>query len=144
MPRIIRKKNEEDKLVWRINRRTKEGVYKIHNKFSQAKYCTKVTLKGFENLPSGFYTNDGYGLTAAGTYLLQELYDKFDKKVELTVSSNGPTRLDGRGRTTKAIIQHRKLAQINEAVRAVKRKKNEDIRAEVRNFLAREFNQFRS
>lgn len=140
MPNIVEKKNEGGEVYFRLNKKTKKGKYTIFSNSSQHKYCESVLLEGFDRLPSGFYTNDGIGLTAAGNFLLQEISDKYgSKKVELTVAASGVAKLDGRGKKIKARIPHAALADINADVRATKRARNEEIRAEVRGFLAKHY-----
>ena len=109
MGNVIQKKNEHGKVVWRINRKTKKGYYRVGAKYAQSRYCSKILLEGFVRLPSGFYSQDGYGLTGSGSFLLRELYEKFEKKIDLTIAATGASRLDGRGHTTTAIISHRAL-----------------------------------
>jgi hypothetical protein len=142
MKNTIEKINNDGQLVWKINRKSKIGQYKILKKDGQGKYCSKIRLEGFERLPSGFYRNDGYGLTAGGNILLQEIFNKFGKKVALTITVAGPARLDGRGQMTKAIIPHPALADLNASVRAIKYKRNEETRAVIQNFLGVNFRQF--
>lgn len=144
MANVIQKKNEEGKLIWRFNRKTQKGYYRILKKYAQSKYCQKINFEGFTRLPSGFYKNDGYGLTGAGSFLLQELYQKFHKIIDLTIVAKGPSRFDGRGRTATAKIPHALLSRLNASIRAVKRRRNEELRAEVQNFLADQFSQFRN
>jgi hypothetical protein len=145
MPNVVEKKNEADEVYFRLNKKTKKGKYTIFPKSSQHKYCERVLLEGFDRLPSGFYTNDGIGLTAAGNFLLQEISNKYGgKKVDLTIVARGQSKLDGRGRKVKATIPHEALTDINGDVRATKRARNEEIRAEVRGFLAAHYKtQFR-
>lgn len=140
MSDAITKKNEEGEVFLRINKKTKKGAYTIFPKSSQHKFCERVYLEGFDRLPSGFYTNDGIGLTGAGVYILQELSDKYrGKKVSLTLVAKGAAKLDGRGKVVKATIPHTSLSEINGDVRATKRERNEEIRAEVRGFLAMQY-----
>lgn len=142
MGNVIQKKNEDGKIIWRVNRKTKKGYYRVGDKYFQSKYCKRILLEGFVRLPSGFYTKDGYGLAASGSFLLQELYEKFRKKIDLTIAATGNSRLDGRGRKATARILHPALAKLNQSMRSVKRKKNEELRAEVKNFLGEQFSQF--
>ena len=83
------KKNEDGKVFCRINSKTKRGQYFILKDTGQYKYCEKIELEGFENLPSGFWTNNGYGLTNAGTFILQEIHDKYGKKIALKIVAPG-------------------------------------------------------
>ena len=144
MGNVIQEKNADGKIIWRINRKTKKGYYRLRAKESQTKHCKKIELEGFVRLPSGFWRNDAYGLTGAGGRLLQELYERFGKQVNLTIAATGQSRLDGRGRVTTVRIPHEVLAKLNAAVRGVKRKRNEEIRVEVQTFLGKQLSQFRS
>lgn len=142
MGNVIQKKNEDGKIIWRVNRKTKKGYYRVGDKYFQSKYFKRILLEGFVRLPSGFYTKDGYGLAASGSFLLQELYEKFSKKIDLTIAATGNSRLDGRGRITTVRILHTALSGLNQSMRSVKRKRNEELRAEVKNFLGEQFSQF--
>src|SRR5690606_2689903 len=105
MADLIQKKNDEDLIYAQVNKKTKKGWYKILPLSNQNAYCEKVILGGFDRLPAGFYTNNGYGLTGAGFSILQEISQQYGgKKVELTVSAKGVAKLDGRGRKVKATI----------------------------------------
>ena len=68
MANIFEKKNEDNLPFFRLNRETKKGKYTILPKSSQYKYCEVVYVTGFDRLPSGFYTNDGIGLTGSGIF----------------------------------------------------------------------------
>lgn len=139
MVSILEKKNDDGEVFWRINRKTKKGHYSIFDGFSQHKYCEKVFLEGFDYFPSGFYTKDGIGLTAAGSYIFQELFAKYKKKIHLTLITRGAAELDGRGKTVRVRLPHPALTNVNAEVRTTKRIKNEEIKAEVRQFLAANF-----
>lgn len=139
MSSILEKKSSTGEVFFRINRNTKRGHYVIFDRFSQHKYCEKIFLEGFDHLPSGFYTKDGIGLTASGSYIFQELFYKYKKKVHLTLVAKGPAKLDGRGKTIKVRLPHPSLTDVNAEVRTTKRIKNEEIKAEVRQFLAVNF-----
>lgn len=144
MPNIHEKKNADGEVFWRINRNTKKGYYLIFDSSSQHKFCERIDLNGFDSLPPGFYTNDGIGLTAAGSFLFQEIYEKYQKKIQLTLTVGGLAKLDGRGRFTKFTLPYAALLQINATVRTVKRARNEEIKSNVRRFLASQYvNQFR-
>lgn len=139
IPKYLVKKNSEGKVFCRIDRKNKKGLYLIFQKSSQNKFCERVHLDGFEALPSGFYTNDGIGLAGGGVLIFAELFRKFEKKTELTISKNQRSRLDTRGRTIKIRVSHRALMELNAAVRATKRLRNEENRSTVRKFLSTEF-----
>lgn len=140
MANLIQKKNDDHVVYTQVNRQTKKGWYKILPLSNQHKLCEKVLLDGFDRLPTGFYTNNGYGLTGAGFSILQELSEQFgSKKVELTLSAKNVAKLDGRGRKIKATIPHQALRTINADVAATKRVRNEEVRLQVRGFLGQHF-----
>ncbi len=139
MANILQKKNKEGEVFCQINKNSKKGYYVIFDRSSQNKYCEKVFLEGFDHLPSGFYTRDGIGLTAAGNFIFQELFDKYKKKLHLTLVAKGPAKLDGRGKLTKVRLPHEALTAVNVEVRTTKRIRNEEIKVEVRQFLAANF-----
>lgn len=139
MAKDIQKQNDEGTVFFTLNKKTKKGRYSILSTSSQHKYCEAINLAGFDRLPSGFYTNNGIGLTGAGNFLFQELTAKYNKKIDLTVVASGNARLDSRGTTVKVTISHADLAEINADVRSTKRVRNEEIRAAVRCFLASQF-----
>lgn len=137
MPRSkIVKKNEDGSVFFEINRSTKRGTYIISPDYSQHKYCEKIKLEGFDRFPSGFYTNNGYGLTGAGNDLLEEIFNKYNKKISLTVTTKPGMRIDGRGRTTKVAISHELLSEINAEKRAIRSRRAAELKASVRGFLA--------
>ncbi|PKN69064.1 MAG: hypothetical protein CVU54_12195 [Deltaproteobacteria bacterium HGW-Deltaproteobacteria-12] len=148
MANIIEKKNKDDLPFFRLNRKTKKGKYTILPNFSQYKYCEVVYFTGFDRLPSGFYTNDGIGLTGSGIFLFQEISDQYKKKIELTLIADGVPKIDARGKKVRITLLYGDLSAINSEVRNTKRIRNEEIRTEVRRFLckkfSRQFKQFRS
>jgi len=77
--------------------------------------------EGFDRLPSGFYTNNGFGLTGAGVEILQEVTAKYKKKkIALTVAAKGEFRIDGRGREGALTIPHKLLTTINSEKRSIR------------------------
>ncbi|MDQ7251062.1 Shedu immune nuclease family protein [Dongia sedimenti] len=142
------KRNEKGRIFVDINRQTRSGWYHILPEYSQFKYCEKVRLKGFDHLPSGFYKNDGYGLTGAGIELFQEIFAKYRKKIALTVAASGKFRFDARGSTVAVTIPHKILTDINAEKRTIRSRRANEVQASVRGFLAthgpRQFSQFRN
>jgi len=139
MKNVITKKNKEGKIFFRLNKKTKRGTYSIFPKFNQFKFCEAVTLFGFDRLPSGFYTNDGIGLTGAGYVFLQQIFEEYDKKIALTLTPIGASKLDARTTKVSIRIPHDELTSINADVRSTKRVRNEEVRTDVRRFLAKQF-----
>jgi len=143
MSKYKEKLDESGNVIWRVHRTTLNGYYKVNAGSSQFKYCEKIILHGFIGRPSGLYDN-GFGLTAAGNFILQEIFDKFEKKVDLTLVKQGVASLDGRGRNTKVVLPIAALTKANRQISAIKRKRNTESKRAVQFFLAENFNQFAS
>jgi len=143
MKNIIEHKDEDDNLVFRINKQRKTGTYNILIEDRQGAYVNNpIKLDGFIKLPSGFY-RDGYGLTAGGNLALNEIHNKFNKKIDLTISATGQSKIDARGKILKVQFSHAQLSKLNETIRTIKRERNEDMRIEVQHFLGDTFTQFK-
>ena len=117
MSDLIIKKNKDGKPFFRLNKRTKRGMYTIFPPFSQFKYCERIALDGFDRLPTGFYTNDGIGLTGAGYVFLQQTFEKYGKKIDLTIVADGKSKFNARGRKVSVSVPHDELTSINADVR---------------------------
>jgi hypothetical protein len=139
MSDLIIKRNKDGKPFFRLNKKTKRGSYSIFPQYGQFKYCERVTLNGFDRLPTGFYTNDGIGLTGAGYVLLQQTSDKYGKKVDLSIVASGKPKFDARGKKVSVTIPHNDLIDINADVRSTKRTRNAEVRSEVLGFLGRHY-----
>jgi len=97
------KRDDAGNIIWRVHRRTLKGYYKVNPESSQFKYCERIKFLGFNGKPPGVYDN-GYGLTAAGKFLLQEVSEKYDKKVDLTLVKYGSAHLDARPKKVKVTL----------------------------------------
>lgn len=139
---IVEKQNDDDVLIWHINRRTKKGYYKILPTSSQFEYCERIDFEGFNRLPSGFYSR-GFGLTAGGPRLLREISNKYEKKVRLRIAEKESSHLDARGKYVVATVSHTELSLLNTSVRSIKSQRNEEIQTIVQSFLGQHFRQFR-
>ncbi len=143
MSLIIEHKDDDGNLVFRINKRTKKGKYHLVNADKQTEFVRgPINLEGFDRLPSGFY-KEGYGLTTAGHMILQEVYKRYSKKIRLTVTSGDKGRIDARGKYVTMVLPQKRLANIGQSIRSIKRERNAEMRAEVQNFLGQHFTQFK-
>ena len=76
--------------VYEIFPRSRKTIYYLRG--SPAKHVSKITLLGYQGLPTGLYLNrKGYGPGKKGIFLLSALKQHFSptKKLELEVSSKG-------------------------------------------------------
>ncbi len=143
MKNIIEHFNSEGELVYRINRKTKKGIYNITASDRQMEILNNpIRLEGFDRLPTGFY-QEGYGLTTAGNLIVQEISGRYGKKIDLTVTASGPGRIDARGKTVSLVLSHQQVSKVSQSVRNIKRERNEEMRIEVQHFLGDAFRQFK-
>src|ERR1700678_2749451 len=80
--------------VYEIYSRPKQTVYYVRG--GQAKHVDRITLSGYQGLPSGLYLNrKGYGPGKKGFFLLAGMKQHLSptKRLELTISSTGERRI---------------------------------------------------
>jgi hypothetical protein len=135
------KLTDDGKVIWRLNTKTRNGYYKVRADSGQFKYCKRVALRGFNALPSGLW-REGYGLTAGGSFILQELYDKYKRPIELTLDSKKESRITQKAHRIGVTLNSAALTGINAQVRSIKNKKNEETRQGVKHFLFAQFSEF--
>ena len=117
MTDVIEHKNQDDEMVYRIDKRARRGEYYILIGDRQGEFVNNpIVIDGFTKLPSGFY-KDGYGLTGGGNLALSEIRDKFDKNIDLTINNTNSSKIDARGKSVKVEFSHRELSKLNEVVR---------------------------
>jgi len=138
----IEYRNESNDLIYRINKRNKTGEYYIIEDARRSLVVNNpVRLLGFSILPSGFYRN-GFGLTYGGNYATQEIYNRYNKTINLTIVAQGRSRLDARGKFVDLTISHQDLNKLNKVIRGIKRESSETMRVEAQRFLGKSFSQF--
>jgi hypothetical protein len=135
------KRADDGAIIWRLNRKTGNGYYKVKADSSQFKYCKRIALRGFSALPGGLW-REGFGLTAAGTFILQELHEKYGKPVALTLDSRKPSRITQKSQRTAVTLNAKALATINAQVRSIKNKRNEETRRGVNHFFSVQYPEF--
>lgn len=141
MTKYKEKLDEDGNVIWRVHRTTLNGYYKISSESSQFKYCEKITLKGFNGKPAGLY-DSGSGLTSAGSFILQEIFEKYGEKINLTLVKDSLPSLDGRKKKVELVLPIKALTDANRQVTAIKRRKNAESKRAVQYFLARHYQQF--
>ena len=137
------KRADDGTIIWRLNRNTQNGYYKVKADSGQFKYCKRIVLRGFTALPGGLW-REGFGLTNAGTFILQELHEKYGKPVVLTLDSRKPSRITQNSQRTAVTLNSKALATINAQVRSIKNKRNEETRQGVKHFLSVQYPEFSS
>lgn len=142
MSKYKEKRDDTGNIIWRVHRRTLNGHYNVNSDSNQHKFCERIALHGFNGKPPGLY-DSGYGFTTAGKFLIQEVSEKYDKKIDLTLAKEGKPYLDARPAKIKLILPGRALSQLNKQVASIKRKRNAEIRHTVQYILSSLFHQFK-
>lgn len=141
--KIIIHKNKDGTLVYRIDPNTKIGEYHlVQDSNNSQKVRTPIKLVGFERMPSGFY-KEGYGLTAGGKSIIDEIYRRYEKSIDLTVTASRDSKLDARGKSVKLSLSQLVLSKAGEAARTIRKARNEEMRAETQRILGGALTQFK-
>lgn len=140
---IIERKDSAGNLIYRIDKITKRGSYNLATTSRQLPILEKtISFVGLVKLPSGFY-KDGYGLTRAGAMILEEVKQKYNKKIKLTITAN-TTKIDLKGKIIKLHLAESLLSGLGNSVRAIKRVRNAEMTAEARNVMGTNLTQFKN
>ena len=78
-------------------------------------------------------------MRVSGNQLLQELHSQYGARLRLTLSAKSPSQIRGGARVVRVILNDRSLGQLNRVVSDVKRKRADEIRLDVGEFLGKEF-----
>ena len=138
LSKTVEKKRKDGSVIYRLNRETGVGDYYVNSDSSQAKFITEITLDGFRTFPKTLYPT-GFGLRVSGNQLLQELHNQYGARLRITLSAKSPSAIKSGARVVRVILNERSLVQVNRVVSDVKRKRAEEIRAIVGEFLGKEF-----
>ena len=136
--KIVEKKREDRSVIYRLNRETGDGDYYVNSDSSQAKFINEITLEGFRTFPKTLYPT-GFGLRVSGNQLLQELHGQYGARLRITLSAKSPSSIRSGTRIVRVTLNERSLIQVNRIVSDVKRKRAEEIRIIVAEFLGKEF-----
>lgn len=135
---FIEKKRDDGSLIYRIDRQKKTGDYFVNSDSKQAEYVQKIRLHGFDSFPSGLW-REGYGFTAAGSWLISEVGKEVGGKLKVTLSAINPSGIRVTKGQTSVTINHNRLKAINNVFRGIKKERNSELRAVIEAFLAENF-----
>jgi hypothetical protein len=140
MSESIETRNKDGVVYITLDKSGKKGIYKIlppksSKRQSQYEFCEEIRFEGFTILPSGFYRQDGLGLTGGGPFLLKAINEKYGKKIEICVIAKGNSEISARGSKVKLFLSHVDLRTLNAKVREIKQERNEDIRSTINDYL---------
>jgi hypothetical protein len=126
-------------LVYEVFRKSKKTVYYLRG--SQGNHLSKVTLDGFDGLPSGlFLYKRGFGFGRKGTFLLSAIKEHIGagKPVALCISRRNTKSIEGSSPVTVTLPYDEvhnllvRLGRINED-------SNNELRETVASFLSTKF-----
>ena len=126
-------------LVYEIYPRSKKTVYYIRG--SQAKDFSKITLQGYQGLPSGLYLyKSGYGFGKKGTFLLSALKKNFapTKPVELIISDKNVKSVAGTAVVT-ITLPYNEIHNLLVRLGRINEDNNNELRQQVASFLSTKF-----
>jgi len=143
MPNQIIHKDSNNKVIYQINKTTKRGKYfPIHADKLLPYLDGPIILKGFDRLPKGFY-KDGFGLTTAGSLVIQQVSQKKQKRIKLTVTSSKSSTINLRGKTIALTLSEDFLVDIGNKIRIIKRERNAQMIAKAQNSVGNLFTQYK-
>jgi len=135
---IVEKKRADHSLIYRLDRDRKTGEYHINPDSSQAQYLKVVKIEGFSTFPKTLYPT-GFGFKVSGSQLLKPLYDKYGSKLRITLSASSPSSISKSKTIVRVTINESALVQVNRVVSDVKRKRGNEIKSLVNEFLVDQF-----
>lgn len=135
---ILLRKRKDGSLIYRLNRDTRKGEYRINPDSTQTKFLKKLTLDGFRTFPRTLYPT-GFGFKVSGAQLLKPLHDKYGTKLQVTLSATKPSAIRRSGGDVHVTINEPALIQVNRSVSEVKRQRASEIRSFVDEFLREQY-----
>lgn len=135
---ILLRKRKDGSLIYRLNRNTRMGEYRINPDSTQRKFLKKLTLDGFRTFPRTLYPT-GFGFKVSGAQLLKPLHDKYGTKFQVTLSATKPSAIRRYGGDVHVTVNESALIQVNRSVSEVKRQRASEIRSLVDEFLREQY-----
>lgn len=128
------KKNDQGQIIAQIDRKKKSGEYYLLPDSRQAEFISSIELKGFEELPSGFFSS-GAGLTSSGFFLVESIFNKWQRKIRVIIKADGKSQILRRGGGVSFELNHNDLKKLNEFFRRVRAQGTTEVRENVQGFL---------
>jgi Domain of unknown function (DUF4263) len=126
--------------VFEIYHKSKRVIYYFQG--DQAKHLSKVTLDGYDGLPSGLYLNrNGYGFGKKGTFLLSALstYISSGKKLDLIISSKNMKSVRIGSLVTVVTLPYQDIKNLLFRLGRINEDSNNELRETVASFLNTKF-----
>ncbi len=126
---VLVKDPKSHRVLWRINKQTRRGTYKLDPKSAQYQYVRSIALNGFVALPSGL-RRDGGGLPSRGYLLLRQLSTDLGN-YRLAIDAVRPTSVQRQRGARSVVINHKDLRLLLSALRTINARRFEEQRSEV-------------
>jgi hypothetical protein len=126
-------------LVYEVYPKSRRVVYYLRG--SQARDFSKITLDGYEELPSGLYLyKSGYGFGKKGTFLLSAIkkYIAGAKPVALVISKQNKKSIAGKT-TITVTLPYTEVHNLLVRLGRINEDSNDDLRETVASFLSTKF-----
>jgi len=132
---LIVKDPKTRRVLWRINKQTRRGMYNLNPAKGQHQYVRRIVLSGFAALPSGL-RRDGGGLPSRGYLLLKQLATDLGN-YRLAIDAAKPSSITRQRGTHSIVINHKDLRLLLSALRTINARRFEEQRSEVLTALHR-------
>src|SRR3989344_1331048 len=126
--------------VYEIYRKSKKTIYFLRG--AQSKHIDKITLEGYEGLPSGLYLyKDGFGLGKKGTFFLSALKTHIakGKRLGLVVLSKGKKSIRNSSTTVTVSLPVIDIKNLLVRLGRINEDSNNELREAVNSFLSTKF-----
>ena len=126
--------------VFEVFRRSKKTVYYFRG--GQAKYVSKLTLDGYDGLPTGLYLNrSGYGFGKKGFFLLSALAGHIgpNKQLDLVISKKRVKLFRRRVLIVTVALPYQDVRSLLLRLGRINEDNNNELRETVASFLSTKF-----
>lgn len=121
---LVEHTDDSGKLVYRIDKQKKTIEYHVKKDPNRQGFeFDKIYFKGFDKLPSGFYSN-GFGITSGGYLLRDKLYGKFGSNFDLLISNTSKSKIIKKGAKQLVVLNYDDLSIFQDRIRDIKKEKN--------------------
>lgn len=126
--------------VFEVYRRPKKTIYYFRG--NQAKYVSKVTLDGYQGIPTGLYLNrNGYGFGKKGIFLLSALKSHIGptKQLDFVISKKGPKSFRRTSLIVTVVLPYQDVRSLIVRLGRINEDNNSELREAVASFLSTKF-----
>lgn len=133
--------NKEGKFcVYEIYKKSKKTIYYLRG--NKAQNISKITLEGFQGLPSGLYLNrNGYGFGRKGIFLLIALSKHFgqSKVIDFIITKKGNKTIRVGSHVVSIILPYQDVKNLLVKLGRINEDNNNELKEAVASFLSSKF-----